>query len=63
MLASRGTNLFMRAWEKHGMIGENYNAVTGETGETFNSDPFNPWGALLALVGLVDLDQAPPLPL
>ncbi len=61
-LARKSAELFMRSWTRRGMIGENYNALTGETGEKFNSDPFNPWGALLALTALIDAGKVPPLP-
>ena len=61
-LAQKSAALFMRNWERRGMIGENYNAITGETGEKVNSDPFNPWGALLALTGLLDAGVVPGLP-
>ena len=61
-LASKSADLFLRAWRRHGFIGENYNALTGDTGERSNSDPFNPWGALLALIPLMDGGKVPLMP-
>ena len=61
-LASKSESLFLRAWRQRGFIGENYNAMTGDTGEKSNSDPFNPWGALLALVALMDSGKVVSLP-
>jgi hypothetical protein len=60
-LAEASSSLFLRAWRRRGHIGENYHAITGETGERANSDPFNPWGALLALVGMAEGGAVPPL--
>jgi len=39
-----------------------FDVVTGRTGERANSDPFNPWGALLGLVGLMDAGAVPRTP-
>ena len=61
-LAHAGSKLFLRAWRDHGYIGENYNTITGQAGERSNSDPFNPWGALLALIGLENAGVVPALP-
>ena len=61
-LAGKSADLFLRAWRARGFIGENYNAITGDTGEKSNSDPFNPWGALLAFVALMDGGTVVPLP-
>ncbi|MFW5845809.1 MAG: MGH1-like glycoside hydrolase domain-containing protein, partial [Planctomycetota bacterium] len=60
-LAERGAALFLRNWWAHGYVAENYNAIDGSAGERANSDPFNPWGALLALVALMDRGAVPPL--
>ena len=61
-LARKSASLFLRAWRQRGFIGENYNAITGDTGEKSNSDPFNPWGALLAFVALMDSGKVVSLP-
>ena len=61
-LARRGTATFLRNWRDRGFIGENYHADTGDTGERANSDPFNPWGALLGLLGLMDLGRVTGFP-
>ena len=62
LLDEKGNALLLRNWRKRGFIGENYHADTGLTGERANSDPFNPWGALLGLIGLLDAGKVPPLP-
>ncbi len=52
-LVSRGLNLLLRAWREKGVVGENYNATTGEAGKPgTHSDPFYHWGALLAYMGV-----------
>jgi putative isomerase len=61
-LAGKSASLFLKAWQSRGYIGENYNANTGDTGEKVNSDPFNPWGALLAFSALMDTGAVAPLP-
>ena len=61
-LAAKGNTLLLRNWRERGFVGENYNAETGRTGERANSDPFNPWGALLGLVGLMDAGAVPRTP-
>lgn len=60
-MADKGNALFLRNWQEHGYVAENYSGVDGRGGERGNSDPFNPWGALLALIGLCDAGQAPGL--
>ncbi|MFW5830378.1 MAG: MGH1-like glycoside hydrolase domain-containing protein, partial [Planctomycetota bacterium] len=61
-LACKGNAMFLRNWRERGIIGENYNGIDGSAGERSNSDPFNSWGALLALVGLDAAGAIPPLP-
>ena len=46
-LARKGLDMFLRCWQSRGVVGENYNAVTGEAAETRDSDRFYHWGALL----------------
>ncbi len=51
-LAERGYRMFLREWKKKGVVGENYNAITGETAEKANSDKFYHWGALLVYMAI-----------
>ena len=44
--------MFLREWKKKGVVGENYNAITGETAEKANSDKFYHWGALLVYMAI-----------
>ncbi|MCL2833282.1 MAG: hypothetical protein FWD78_08940 [Treponema sp.] len=52
-LVKKGLNLFVDCWRKYGAVGENYNAVTGETAEPDKwSDRFYHWGALLVYMAV-----------
>ena len=52
-LVARGMKLLLKAWREKGVVGENYDAVTGEAGRPgTHSDPFYHWGALLAYMGV-----------
>jgi glycogen debranching enzyme len=52
-LVSRGLRLLLKAWREKGVVGENYDASTGEAGMPgTHSDPFYHWGALLAYMGV-----------
>lgn len=57
----KGFDLFMKCWAEHGIVGENYNAVTGEAAEKGKwSDRFYHWGALLvymAVENVVNFNQ------
>ncbi len=48
--AQRSWNLFLREWQEHGHVHENYNAITGSGDDVTSSDRFYHWGALLGLV-------------
>lgn len=61
-LAEKSKKLFLKNWESHGYVGENYNAITGECGEVRNSDAFNVWGAILVMPALWEAKQIPELP-
>ncbi|HYT25659.1 MAG TPA: trehalase family glycosidase, partial [Actinomycetota bacterium] len=57
-LAARGVAMFERGWAERRSF-ENYNQRTGEGGDSVDADPFYTWGALLPLIGemeLADLD-------
>ncbi len=55
-LAKKGFNMFLKCWKEKGFVGENYNAITGETAEKSDtlwfSDKFYHWGALLVYMSL-----------
>ncbi|MFZ0663895.1 MAG: trehalase family glycosidase [Acidobacteriaceae bacterium] len=53
-LAQKSLALFLKGWNAHGHVHENYNAMTGVGDDVKNSDRFYTWGALL---GLMSLDQ------
>jgi hypothetical protein len=44
----------LKEWQDKGHVHENYNADTGEGCDVRSSDKFYHWGALLALVALID---------
>ena len=52
-LSKKGLDMFLRCWREKGIVGENYNAITGEAAETGKaSDRFYHWGALLVYLAL-----------
>ena len=52
-LAAKGLALFVKCWREKGVVGENYNAVTGEAAENGKaSDRFYHWGALLVYMAV-----------
>jgi putative isomerase len=53
-LAQKSQALFLKGWDAHRHVHENYNAITGEGDDVTNSDRFYHWGALL---GLIDLEE------
>ena len=58
-LAAKSRDLLMREWLEHGHIHENYNADTGSGCDVQNSDKFYHWGALLALVAMLEAGVDP----
>lgn len=58
-LAHRSAELLLREWREERHIHENYNAETGDGDDVASSDAFYHWGALLALVALLDADHVP----
>ncbi|MFQ3671490.1 MAG: trehalase family glycosidase [Verrucomicrobiia bacterium] len=57
ILREKSAKLILKEWQAKGHVYENYNAETGEGGDVINSDPFYHWGALLALIPLLDPDK------
>lgn len=52
-VVSRGLKLLLKTWRERGVVGENYDAITGDAGKPgTHSDPFYHWGALLAYMGV-----------
>lgn len=52
----KGLNLFIRCWKSRGVVGENYNAITGEAAEPSKaSDRFYHWGALLVYMAVQEI--------
>jgi neutral trehalase len=60
-LADKSRALFELEWREHGHVHENYNAITGSGDDVTSSDRFYHWGALLALISLMEERQAPPV--
>ena len=52
-LVKKGLDMFIQCWREKGVVGENYNAITGEAAEKGKtSDPFYHWGALLVYMAV-----------
>jgi neutral trehalase len=57
-LTRKGLSLFLDCWRKLGAVGENYNAITGETAEPEKwSDRFYHWGSLLVYMAVEHADR------
>lgn len=52
--AKKSFDLLMNEWRNDGFVCENYNAITGLGSDRANSDRYYHWGALLALVYLIE---------
>ena len=44
--------MFLKEWKSKGIVGENYNGMTGKAAEKGNSDKFYHWGALFAYMAI-----------
>lgn len=53
-LVKKSHELLMKEWLENGHVHENYNGTTGEGCDVENSDKFYHWGALLALMSLIE---------
>jgi hypothetical protein len=53
-LSANSASLFLQEWRAHGHVHENYDGDTGWGCGVRNSDKFYHWGALLALIGLIE---------
>jgi putative isomerase len=54
VLCDQSKSLLLYNWRKYGHIQENYNALTGEGCDVVNADPFYHWGALNAMMNLLE---------
>ncbi len=53
-LAKKSAAIFMKEWNVHRHVHENYSAITGEGCDHGNSDKFYHWGALLCAVAMAE---------
>ena len=60
-LAEKSRSLFMKEWQQHRHVHENYSAITGEGCDSGNSDKFYHWGALLCVIALAEAGHIPGL--
>ena len=60
-LAQKSAALFLKEWQEHRHVHENYNADTGEGCDSGNSDKFYHWGALLCVIALAEAGHIPGL--
>lgn len=58
-LVKKSYSLLMQNWLEKGGIYENYNAITGYSGDVKNSNPFYHWGVLLGLMSFIDDNYIP----
>lgn len=54
VLAEKSKNLLLKNWEKHRLVFENYNSVTGVGGDVDRTCPYYSWGGLLGLIALME---------
>jgi putative isomerase len=54
-LAKDSVSLFNQSWVADRLCGENYNAETGEITDRSETDPFYTWGAMLPLLGVLEV--------
>ena len=59
-LADKSYALFLKEWQEHGHVHENYNAILGSGDDVTNSDRFYHWGALLGFIKY--LEETTPIP-
>lgn len=60
-LAEKSTEIFLKEWNAHRHVHENYNSITGDGCDAQNSDKFYHWGALLSVVALAEAGFIPDL--
>ena len=52
-LAEKSKAIFLKEWNEHRHVHENYNSITGEGCDAHNSDKFYHWGALMSAIALI----------
>jgi neutral trehalase len=57
--AQKSYALFLKEWNEHGHVHENYNATTGSGDDVSSSDRFYHWGALLGYVEYLERIKNP----
>jgi putative isomerase len=55
VLADQSFALFRRSWEGRRLCPENFNAITGEPLDQPDTEGFYSWGALMAMLGVVQI--------
>lgn len=55
-LAGKSRDIFLKEWNEHRHVHENYNSITGEGCDARNSDKFYHWGALMSMIALIQAD-------
>jgi hypothetical protein len=58
-LAKKSVELFQEEWKTKQHVHENYNALTGTGDDVSSSDRFYHWGALLALIEYMEVQDKP----
>lgn len=57
--ADASAHCFLKEWREHKHVHENYNSITGEGVDAPSSNRFYHWGALLALIPLIEAGHYP----
>ncbi len=60
-LARTSDSMLLHGWDDHGIVSENYSAITG-TGDDprLSSDAFHSWGALMGIMSMIQSGAMPP---
>jgi len=53
-VAENSVELLVSNWRAHGVVPENFSAVTGEGGRDAHTHPLHGWGGLLAMTALIE---------
>lgn len=59
-LAQKSNAMLLRGWKQHGILCENYSAITGLGDDPqLSSDPFHSWGALMGIMSMIESGAMP----
>lgn len=59
-LAQKSNAMLLQGWREHGIICENYSAITGKGDDPrLSSDPFHSWGALMGIMSMIESGAMP----